>query len=218
MEKLIDNIKFDEKGLVPVIAQDYMTGEVLMLAYMNRDTLLKTMETGYATYWSRSRQEVWVKGATSGNKQLIKEMTVDCDGDTILIKIEQIGQKACHTGERSCFYRRAAGDALEEINTFERRDGFALTSSLIEDYQVVAQRREEPKEGSYTNYLFDKGLDKILKKVGEESAEIIIAAKNKEYSEIRYEVADLMYHLTVLLCERDMSWEDIMQEIIVRRK
>lgn len=218
MEKLFDVVKFDEKGLVPAVVQDYMTGEVLMVAYMNKETLKMTIDTGYATFWSRSRSEVWVKGNTSGNKQEVKEITVDCDGDALLVKVNQIGGKACHTGERSCFFRKVDGENVVRIDTFDKRDFFAACSCIKEDFDTIIDRKNNPKEGSYTNYLFEKGIDKILKKVGEESAEVIIAAKNRVYDEVKLEVADLIYHLTVMLAEQDMSWEDVFIDIRARQK
>ena len=191
---MIDQVKFDEQGLVSVIAQDVETKDVLMLAYANRKALEKTIETNEAHYYSRSRKELWHKGATSGNIQHIKDIRYDCDGDAVLYIVQQTGA-ACHTGKRSCFYR-----SLED-------------STLSKLQQVILGRKNSPVEGSYTNYLFDKGVDKILKKVGEECAEVIIASKNNDKAETAYEVADLLYHLTVLLTEQNMSWADVMAEL-----
>jgi phosphoribosyl-ATP pyrophosphohydrolase/phosphoribosyl-AMP cyclohydrolase len=197
-----DKVRYDANGLVPVIARDADGGEVLMLAYMNATTLAMTLETGQMHYWSRSRGEVWRKGATSGNTQRLVALRMDCDGDALLADVVQRGP-ACHTGEDTCFGPRKAFPA--------REDPLKALSAVIED------RRREPKEGSYTNYLFDKGLDKILKKVGEEAAEVIIAAKNRSADEIRYEAADLMYHLSVLLAEAGLTWDDIYGELERRR-
>ncbi|MEG2670309.1 MAG: bifunctional phosphoribosyl-AMP cyclohydrolase/phosphoribosyl-ATP diphosphatase HisIE, partial [Oscillospiraceae bacterium] len=171
--EFIKNLKFDEKGLIPAIAQDAKTGEILMLAYMNEESLKKTIETGNATYFSRSRQELWEKGATSGHLQKVVEMFVDCDADSIVLKIKQIGA-ACHTNNYSCFYRKIVDGKLVEIPT-----GVELTANILYDvYDVIVDRVKNPKEGSYTNYLFKEGIDKMLKKVGEEAAEVIIASKN----------------------------------------
>jgi len=197
---MIDQIKFDEQGLVPVIVQDE-SKEVLMLAYANREALEKTLETNQAHYYSRSRKELWHKGATSGHIQHIKDVRYDCDSDTVLYLVSQEGA-ACHTGSYSCFYR-----SLTEQD-----------SVLSHLQQLIAYRRTQPKAGSYTNYLFEKGVDKILKKVGEETAEIIIAAKNNSKSETIYETADLLYHLTVLLTDMDIDWSDVMTELQSRGK
>ncbi|MBQ4515200.1 MAG: bifunctional phosphoribosyl-AMP cyclohydrolase/phosphoribosyl-ATP diphosphatase HisIE, partial [Clostridia bacterium] len=197
------NIKFDEKGLVPAVAQDYISGKVLMVAYMNEESLRLTIETGKATYFSRSRQELWVKGAHSGNLQLVKEILVDCDQDTLILKVDPQGP-ACHTGHETCFYRKLADDVLVE----DERDASSL-AVLKDVYDVIKGRKENPVEGSYTNYLFEKGIDKQLKKVGEEAAEVIIASKNPDVSELRYEASDLLYHLMVVMVERGLTWEDL---------
>ena len=199
-------MKTDEKGLVPVIVQDYKNDEVLMLAYMNEMSFKKTLETGKMTYFSRSRQSLWVKGETSGHFQYVKELKIDCDNDTILAKVAQIGA-ACHTGNRSCFYRTLARTSYDDTNPLH----------VFQDvYDVIKDRKKHPKEGSYTNYLFDKGIDKILKKVGEENTEIIIAAKNPDSEEIKYEVSDYLYHLMVLMVERGVTWDDITAELARR--
>lgn len=206
----MDFIKYDEKGLVPAVVQDASTGEILMLAYMNAETLKMTIDTGKATFWSRSRSEVWVKGETSGNFLYVKEIRVDCDGDALVIIAEPAGP-ACHTGNRSCFYRKVENGSLIE-------DTEDKPNSILARLEKVAyDRKAHPAEGSYTNYLFDKGEDKILKKVGEEAAEVVIAGKNRAKDEISYEVADLMYHLTVMLADNDMKWEDIFEELQKRR-
>ncbi len=206
----MDFIKYDSNGLVPAIVQNASTGEVLMLAYMNEETLKMTAETKKATFWSRSRQEVWVKGATSGNYMNVKEIRVDCDGDALVILAEPEGP-ACHTGNRSCFYRRVEDGRAEE-DTAER------ASSILKRLEgVTYDRKAHPVDGSYTNYLFSKGEDKILKKVGEEAAEVVIAGKNRDKDEIAYETADLMYHLTVMLADNGMSWDDIFEELQRRR-
>ncbi len=211
MNNLKGSVKFDEKGLVPVVTQDTKTKEVLMVAYMNEEAFDKTIETGKVHYYSRSRSKLWLKGETSGHFQLVKSIKLDCDGDTILIEAEQI-DAACHTGNKTCFFRTMVDGEWKENE--EEKPTAAI---LHEVYNVIVDRTVNPKEGSYTNYLFTKGLDKILKKVGEEAAEVIIAAKNKSKEEIRYEVSDLMYHLMVLLVERGLTLEDIYGELKGRR-
>lgn len=211
--RLIEELKFDEKGLIPAVVQDIDTNRVLMVAYMNRESFAMTLETGKATYFSRSRQELWIKGAHSGNLQQVKEIYLDCDADTILLKVKQTGVP-CHTGKPTCFYRKLENEAWIETELSHAAD----PGILHDVYAVVEDRRQNPKEGSYTNYLFDKGIDKILKKVGEETAEVIIGAKNASKDEIQYEVADLMYHLTVMLCERGLDWSDIYEELEKRYK
>lgn len=202
----IDDLKFNEAGLIPAIAQDAANGQVLMMAWMNRESLEKTLEIGECVYYSRSRQEIWHKGATSGHFQKVVSIAADCDGDTLLIRVRQEGA-ACHTGERSCFF-----NAL-----IEDREEICGDKTMSEEFSVIDDRFTNPVEGSYTNYLFDKGVDKIAKKVGEEAAEVIIAAKNRSYDELRYEAADLFYHLMVLLREQGMTLEDIYAEMVSRR-
>lgn len=206
------NIKYDEKGLVPAVAQDYISGKVLMVAYMNEESLRMTIETGKATYFSRSRQKLWVKGENSGNIQLVKEILVDCDEDTLILKVDPQGP-ACHTGHQTCFYRKIEDGKLIE----DERDGSSL-AVLKDVYDVIAGRKANPVEGSYTNYLFEKGIDKQLKKIGEESAEVIIASKNPDVSELQYEASDLLYHLMVVMVERGLTWEDLCRELEGRRK
>ncbi|MFQ6843754.1 MAG: bifunctional phosphoribosyl-AMP cyclohydrolase/phosphoribosyl-ATP diphosphatase HisIE [Lachnospiraceae bacterium] len=201
-----DELKKNSDGMVPVVVQDYKTQEVLMVAYMNQEAFETTVRSGRMTYFSRSRQELWVKGLTSGHFQYVKELQVDCDNDTLLAKVHQIGA-ACHTGNRSCFYRTILKKEYDETNPLK----------VFEDvYGVIEDRKIHPKEGSYTNYLFDKGIDKILKKVGEEATEIIIAAKNPDPEEIKYEISDFLYHVMVLMAERGVTWEDITKELARR--
>ena len=207
----INELKFDEKGLIPAVVQNIDTKEILMVAYMNADTLKKTLESGRATFWSRSRQEVWEKGATSGDYIYVKEIRVDCDGDCLVLLSEPAGA-ACHTGNRSCFFRKVEGEALVEDTELH-----ALSDILRREQAVIIDRKKNPEEGSYTNYLFDKGEDKILKKVGEEAAEVVIAGKNRDKNEIKYETADLLYHLSVMLVDNDMTWEDVFEEMENRR-
>lgn len=202
-----EKIKFDDKGLVPVVVQDVKTNAVLMLAYMNRESIEKTLETGNMVYYSRSRQKLWLKGETSGNFQTLRELKIDCDGDTLLALVEQQGV-ACHTGNYTCFFDSLFGEG-----------GFASGYGIIDElYGVIEDRRSNPKEGSYTNYLFEKGIDKILKKVGEESAEVIIAAKNAAPDEIRYETADLIYHLLVMLSQTGLRPSEVFAELEKRRQ
>ena len=199
----IDELKFDEKGLIPAIVTDAVSGKVLMLAYMNRESLKISMEKGLTCFWSRSRQELWLKGETSGNYQHIVSITADCDRDTLLVKVEKDGP-ACHTGAETCFNDEVwESDELHEF-TYE-----GLMNLLI-------GRKIEKKEGSYTTYLFEKGLDKILKKVGEETTEVIIAAKDKDKKNTIYEIADLAYHVMVLMIEAGISLEDIHKELASR--
>lgn len=200
------DFKLNTDGMIPVIVQDYITDEVLMLAYMNEEAFNHTVATGKMTYYSRSRNELWVKGLTSGHFQYVKSLTADCDLDTILAKVSQVGA-ACHTGNRTCFFNHLIekeGTVTNPLKVFE------------EVYNVIADRKENPKEGSYTNYLFDKGIDKILKKVGEEATEIVIAAKNPDPEEIKYEVSDFLYHVMVLMVERGVTWSDITKELANR--
>ncbi len=209
---MIDLIRFDEKGLVPAIIQDVNTNEVLMLAYMNRESLEKTLATGNTWFYSRSRRQLWMKGETSGHVQQVKDIRFDCDADTLLIKVEQTGA-ACHTGHYSCFYRNQQG---EEVST-GASDNQPGTGILYELQDIIRDRQKKMPEGSYTTYLFDKGIDKILKKVGEESAEVIIAAKNRSKDEVRYEVSDLFYHVLVLLVEQGVDVNEIFTELKSRR-
>ena len=201
-----EELKKGPDGLVPVIVQDYKTSEVLMMAYMNAEAYRLTCETGKMTYYSRSRQSIWVKGETSGHFQYVRKLLIDCDNDTILAKVRQVGA-ACHTGNRSCFYRELAAKDYSEVNPL---------TALQQVYDVIHDRKENPREGSYTNYLFDKGIDKILKKVGEEASEIIIAAKNPDPEEVVYEISDFLYHMMVLMAEKGLTWEDITRELANR--
>lgn len=256
IEELEETIKWDSQGLVPAIVQDAAGKEVLMLAYMNRESLRKSLETGQTWFWSRSRGELWNKGATSGNTQRIAALRYDCDGDTLLVEVHANGP-ACHTGENTCFYRTAAtadvgeaeasaagagaaggttvsavsmaasqgagsgngsigavgGSTRTEDGPEAQPNGAGRFAVLAELEQLIAERYEQRPEGAYTTYLFEKGLDKILKKVGEETAESIIAAKNGDNDELRYEVSDLIYHLLVLLRERGLPLDEIMREL-----
>ena len=261
MSNILQMVKFSAEGLIPAITQDIRTDEVLMLAYMNEESLKKTIETGKAHYFSRSRQKLWLKGETSGHFQQIRSISLDCDGDTLLLKVEQTGA-ACHTGHRSCFFTRFDSDALiagvthsetaddetehsetaddetehsetAQNDTAQIHEGAASaqasvatareacdgagSEALKELYDVILDRLTHPKEGSYTNYLFDKGLDKILKKIGEEACEVVIASKNGASSEIKAEIADLLYHVMVLLVERGLTLQNVYEELRQRK-
>jgi phosphoribosyl-ATP pyrophosphohydrolase/phosphoribosyl-AMP cyclohydrolase len=201
----IDDVKFDERGLVPAVAQDARTLEVLTLAYMNRESLEKTLEEKETWFWSRSRAELWHKGATSGNTQRVIDVRLDCDADAIVVLVEPAGP-ACHKGERTCFHQKLEG--------FEKTQAQNNLGQTLEKLcAVISSRKAEMPEGSYTTYLFEKGLDKILKKIGEESSETIIAAKNTELEPLVAESADLIYHLMVLFVERGVTLEMVSEEL-----
>ncbi len=206
-QRVIDGLKFDDRGLIPAIVQDRSTGRVLMMAYMNKEALEKTVETGTTWFFSRSRNKLWNKGETSGNVQQVKGICVDCDMDTLLLLVDQQGA-ACHTGNRSCFYRELDGSPC---------DNWLETAGVLDRlYSVVLDRRNNPREGSYTNYLLKKGLDKTLKKVGEEAAEVIIGAKNPGKQETVYEIADLLYHITVLMLQKGIEYHEVYSELASR--
>lgn len=215
-EKALEEIRWNNDGLVPAIVQDIDSGEVLMLAYMNKDALLYTIEHKRACYYSRSRQELWIKGETSGNYQEVIDIRFDCDKDTILLKIKQTGM-ACHEDFYSCFHYKLDNN-WQQVGKPNTKPELALGRTIELLTEVITKRNKERPEGAYTTYLFEKGIDKILKKVGEECAEVIIAAKNNSAEEIRYESADLIYHLLVLLEDRGVSIQDIAQELNGRRK
>ena len=208
----LEKIKFNQEGLIPAVVQDAFTNEVLMLAYMNQDSLQQTLATGKTCFWSRSRQQLWTKGETSGHYQLVKEIFLDCDGDTLLIKVEQVDDTACHTGERSCFHHSLDSQGQLHKDLEGGLGIFEKLSNLIED------RKINPPEKSYVAYLFEKGQDKILKKVGEEAAEVIIASKNNDKEEIIYELADLYFHSLVLLKYHNLEIKEIYKELNKRRK
>lgn len=208
---ILDTIKFDENGLVPAVLQDAKSGQILMVAYMNRESLEKTISSGKAVFYSRSRKTLWLKGETSGNYMNVETLWVDCDMDCLLLKVTPEGP-ACHTGKNSCFYRK-----LEADKFVEREEGGDKAAILQQVYETILDRKKNHKEGSYTNYLFEKGLDKILKKVGEEATEVIIGAKNEGKDEVRYEIADLLYHLMVLMAEKQLAWDEVFQELEKRQ-
>ena len=199
----IESLKFDEQGLIPTVVQDAVTKQVLTLAYMNRESLKISMEKGLTCFWSRSRQELWLKGETSGNYQHIVSITADCDNDALVVLVEPDGP-ACHTGTTSCF--------TKPLWESEERSEFSLQALMT----LIEGRKTEKKEGSYTTYLFEKGLDKILKKVGEESTEVIIAGKADDKAETIYEISDLTYHLLVLMIQMGISLDDIHRELASR--
>ncbi len=195
--------KLNGDGMIPVIVQDYQTCEVLMLAYMNEEAYHTTLALGKMAYYSRSRKKLWIKGETSGHYQYVKSLTIDCDKDTILAKVSQVGV-ACHTGNPTCFFQELVKKEYSSKNPL----------NIFQDiFHVISERKLNPRDGSYTNYLFDKGLDKILKKIGEEATEIVIASKNPELEEVKYEISDLLYHLIVLMVETGITWEDIVEEL-----
>ncbi|MBE6039249.1 MAG: bifunctional phosphoribosyl-AMP cyclohydrolase/phosphoribosyl-ATP diphosphatase HisIE [Anaerofustis stercorihominis] len=200
-------LKYDEKGLIPAVVQNAQTGKVLMLGYMNEESLELTKQKNQVVFFSRSRNELWHKGETSGNYLDVVSIAADCDGDSLLIKAVPHGP-TCHTGEESCFFNNI------EVSEPKESYDFHVVYDL---FDVIKGRKENPIEGSYTNYLFDKGIDKILKKVGEESAETIIAAKNNAPDEIIYETSDLIYHLLVMLCDRGVDPKEIFNALHLRR-
>ena len=203
MEWNIDSIRFDEKGLVPAIVQDYYSKQVLTLAYMNRESLEITMREGKTCFYSRSRGELWRKGETSGNFQQVVSITADCDRDALVIEVIKDGP-ACHTGEESCFFEPVYQSY--EVGAFSYEDL----------YRMLEDRKKNPREGSYTTYLFEKGKDKILKKIGEESTEVIIGAAKNDRSETLYEIADLAYHVMVLMVEEGIPMKELARELASR--
>jgi len=214
-EQLAEKIKWDGQGLVPAIVQDAQSKEVLMLAYMNRESLKRTIDSGETWFWSRSRSELWHKGATSGHIQKVRALKYDCDGDTLLVLVDQTGP-ACHTGAYSCFHNGvplANADGQEDSAAQEAKPAGSRFDILNKLEALIAQRDAERPEGAYTTYLFEKGVDKILKKVGEEASEVIIAAKNRSPEELRYEASDLIFHLLVLLREQKLPLDALMYEL-----
>ncbi|MBQ9841568.1 MAG: bifunctional phosphoribosyl-AMP cyclohydrolase/phosphoribosyl-ATP diphosphatase HisIE [Clostridia bacterium] len=199
----VTTLKFDDKGLIPAVVVDSITKKVLTVAYMNKESLQISMEKGLTCFYSRSRQELWLKGETSGNYQHIVSITADCDGDALVVVVDKDGP-ACHTGEETCFHN--------PIWESDERQEFSLDALM----EMLVGRKETPKEGSYTTYLFEKGLDKILKKVGEECTEVIIGAKSDDKAETVYEIADLAYHVMVLMIQMGISLEDIHRELASR--
>lgn len=226
----LETIRFDEQGLVPTVVQDHATGDVLMVAWMNAESLARTLQTGETWFWSRSREELWNKGATSGNRQHVVELRLDCDGDTLLVRVDRDGP-VCHTGEDSCFYRPLTGETPrsnpksaivaapappERSVSVVDLDSMEVGILFNDLYTLIRMREAERPENSYTTYLFNSGLDKILKKVGEEATETVIAAKNGSAKELTSELSDLFYHLLVLMVERGLSLNDICKELAGR--
>lgn len=212
MKIAIDELKFDDKGLIPAIVQDARTGRVLTLAYMNAESLVRTLETNETWFWSRSRSTLWHKGETSGFTQRVLDVLVDCDGDALTVLVAP-GGPACHTGAETCFHNE-----VKDAGPFDGRDVSNLGDVLNDLFALVETRKRERPEGSYTTYLFNEGLDKILKKVGEESAETIIAAKNEDRGALANESADLLYHLLVLFVERGLSLDEVSAVLSSRGK
>jgi phosphoribosyl-ATP pyrophosphohydrolase/phosphoribosyl-AMP cyclohydrolase len=211
--EIISKLKFDAQGLIPAIVQDSSTGKVLTLAYMNQEALELSLQHRETYFWSRSRGKLWHKGETSGNTQKIVRIDVDCDGDTLILSVEPLGP-ACHTGQESCFHRPLFTIESEGSRTYETESVNPGFSAVVERLlRVIRDRKKEMPEGSYTTYLFTQGLDKILKKIGEESAETIIAAKNKSKAELTLESADLLYHLFVLFVNEGLEVEDVWLEL-----
>ena len=202
-------LNFNEEGLIPVIAQDYRTGEIRMLAWANEEAVKKTLETGYAHYYSRSRKELWKKGETSGELQRVREVRVDCDEDALIYVIEQEKNRACHTGERNCFFRNIEGEKIDKPLPFE---------ALPRLQEIIRDRLERKPEGSYTVKLAEKGLDKVIQKFGEEAVETLIALKNKDKGEVLYETADMLYMLTLALTMEGIDVSEVMEELIKRMK
>ncbi|EDP75494.1 bifunctional phosphoribosyl-AMP cyclohydrolase/phosphoribosyl-ATP diphosphatase HisIE [Hydrogenivirga sp. 128-5-R1-1] len=202
-------LNFNEEGLIPVIAQDYRTGEIRMFAWANEEAIRKTLETGYAHYYSRSRKELWKKGETSGELQRVREVRVDCDEDVLMYVIEQEKNRACHTGERNCFYRNIEGDRIDKPLPFE---------ALPRLQEIIRDRLEKKPEDSYTIKLAQKGLDKVIQKFGEEAVETLIALKNEDRGEVLYETADMLYMLTLALTMEGIDVSEVMEELIKRMK
>lgn len=202
----VDQIRYNEQGLVPAIVQDYLDGTVLMMAWMNQESLQKTLETGQTWFWSRSRAELWPKGATSGHVQQVRSLRYDCDSDALLVGVEQIGDIACHTGERSCFHQVDGSIVAPPADT------------LSQVFQVICDRRDNPVEGSYTRKLFEGGDNKILKKIGEEAAEVVMACKDDDPEAIAGEVADLFYHALVAIAHHKVDIKAVYRKLQERRR
>ena len=211
----LNDLKFNKDGLITAIAQDWLDGSILMLAWMNKESLKKTIATNEVHYWSRSRSELWRKGATSGNTQLLKEIRFDCDSDSLIISIEQNGEGACHTGERSCFFNQITktSEGLKK-----EKNSLPLSNECSELFKTLYERSLCPKENSYTNQLLTKGSNTILKKMGEETAEFVMACMKNDKNEISNEAADIIYHLQVALLHRGVDWRDVLEVLESRRK
>lgn len=218
----ISDLKYDEAGLIPAVVQQADTGEVLMVAYMNAESLAKTVETGFTWFWSRSRQKYWQKGESSGHVQKVREIRYDCDADTLLVTVDQVGPGACHTGERSCFYRVLEGSVPSAEAPAEASGATSVAPSLGEVlvglFGVLEQRKRDLPEGSYTARLLSGPQDSLLKKIAEESGEVIMAAKDGDRDHLRYEIGDLVYHLLVVMTREGLTLEDLAAELDGRRK
>jgi len=210
----LTDLSYNNDGLIPAIAQDWLDGSILMFAWMNIESLKKTLKTKEVHYWSRSRAEIWRKGATSGNIQILKEIRFDCDNDALLLFIDQKGSGACHTGERSCFFNKISDFSSNEVE----KKIFPLSNECSELFNKLNDRVISPKEESYTNYLLTKGSNTIFKKIGEEAAEFIMACMKNDNSEIKNEAADIIYHLQVALLHKDVSWREVLEVLANRRK
>ena len=215
----IDSLKFDSHGLIPAIVQDYENGDVLMMAFMNRLSVEKTIETGLCHYWSRSRQKLWLKGETSGNTQTVREMYHDCDNDCLLVKVDQ-KTAACHTGHRSCFYSKIEAEGVVDAGekVFEASDVYSGSDMLDKVYAVILERKADPAEGSHTSKLLAGGRNRVLKKLGEEAVETVIAAKDGDRDAVVMETADLWYHTLVMLAEQGIAPGDVYKELKKRRE
>ena len=205
----IEKLKFDNSGLLPAIAQDWLDGAILMMAWVNKDSLIKTIESGEVHYWSRSRKKIWHKGETSGHTQILKQIRYDCDADAILFTVQQTGSVACHTGERSCFFQEAGHEQISSKHP--PMDAFS------ELFEVIKNRKINPEEGSYTNKLLLGGDNTILKKIGEEAAEFVMACKDDDPKSISNEAADLIFHLQVALANHGVNWKEVLKVIAGRR-
>tara|TARA_Y100000589_G_scaffold280845_1_gene277452 strand:+ start:5788 stop:6444 length:657 start_codon:yes stop_codon:yes gene_type:complete len=208
------DLRYDSNGLIPAIAQDWLDGTILMLAWMNQESLEKTLKTKEVYYWSRSRSELWKKGATSGNIQSLKGIRYDCDNDSILLSINQHGEGACHTGEKSCFFN----EIVQSESNQKEKTSIPRSNICTELFNTLQQRSTTPQKGSYTNQLLVKGSNTILKKIGEESAEFIMACMDNERNSIASEAADLIYHLQVALLHKGVNWRDVLDVLDSRRK
>ncbi len=209
----VEELTYDERGLIPAITQDWLDGTILMMAWMNKESIKLTLQTGEVHYWSRSRNELWHKGKTSGNFQKVKSISYDCDSDALLLTIEQINSIACHTGARSCFFRNSY-----DLEDHKKKVQLLPPSNVCSDlFNVIKDRKKNPEKESYTNSLLEGGDNKILKKIGEESAEFIMACKDKDQHSIASEAADLIFHLQVALSSQDVEWEDVLRILASRR-
>ena len=210
----LEDLRYDNNGLIPAIAQDWLDGSILMLAWMNKESLIKTLETKEVHYWSRSRSELWKKGATSGNTQILKEIRFDCDSDALILLIKQNGSGACHTGERSCFFNEIDNASYDQ----KKKQPMPFSDQCSALFNTLHERSITPKEGSYTNLLLTKGSNTILKKIGEETSEFVMACVESDKNSISNEAADIIYHLQVALLHKGVQWRDVLSILESRRK